>query len=210
MMLIGLSQRVDEVLAYKERRDCLDQQWHLLLTTLELLAVPIPNSLPDPAASLKIYDLHGFILTGGNDLSHLPGASRPAPERDRTEAAILDYAQERRLPVFGVCRGFQMMNKYLGGTLHPVKGHVSKRHQASSISDRTVFSLYSEVNSFHDWGLLPDDLSGELQPAMLADDGTVEAAIHKDLPWVGIMWHPEREDPFSSKDLELINGVLRG
>ncbi|MEA5446312.1 gamma-glutamyl-gamma-aminobutyrate hydrolase family protein [Gammaproteobacteria bacterium AB-CW1] len=208
MKRIGVTQRVEVVASYGERRDCLDQQWGGLLKQLGFLLVPVPNGLSEPGAWLEVMGLDGFILSGGNDLAHLPDASRPAPERDATETAILDYAKHRQMPVLGVCRGLQMMNVYLGGSLVPVEGHVATRHSVTPVAGESLFSAYSEVNSFHDWGIAPEGLAETLSPGVRCQDGTIEAARHTSLPWASVMWHPERESPFLKADLELLQTIF--
>lgn len=208
MKRIGVTQRVEVVESYGERRDCLDQQWAVLLASLGLSLVPVPNCLENPAAWLTELGLDGFILSGGNDLSSLPDASRPAPERDRTEEAVLEHAEEQRLPVLGVCRGFQFMNAHLGGRLVPVEGHVASRHGVTPVPAEPLFAGFGDVNSFHDWGVLGEGLAGELIPGAHCADGTVEAARHRTLPWVCVMWHPERESPFLEADQALLKTIF--
>lgn len=207
-MRIGLTQRVELVEGYGERRDCLDQQWATLLASLGHSPIPVPNALQEPQAWFQRVGVDGFILTGGNDLAGLPNASRPAPERDMTEWALLDYAGERQMPVLGVCRGFQVMNVYLGGRLVPVSGHVASRHAVERVSESSFFTGYSRVNSFHDWGLDKQGLSDMLIPILCGYDGTIEAARHAKLPWFGMMWHPERESPFAPADLALLEQIF--
>lgn len=207
-MRIAITQRVEWVQGYNERRDCLDQQWAALLEQLAIDAVAVPNNLSDPAAWLARQDVAGLVLTGGNDLAHLIDASRSAPERDATELALLSWAACHWLPVLGVCRGMQMLNHFLGGGLVPVVNHVAVRHSVSALSDDPLFSAYREVNSFHGWGVGVGTLAPELSAQVCAGDGTVEAFTHKQLPWTGLMWHPEREAPFNPLDLQLIRTLF--
>ncbi len=216
---IAVTQRVDEVASYRERRDCIDQRWAVLLGRCGFLPVYVPNTLSDIEAWVSSLNVEGCILTGGNDLSSIPGAGSPAPERDRTEAALLDMAYADALPVLGVCRGLQMLNYYFGGSLTPVGGHVAVRHTVSPIgsaeehegapSAHLIRNAPLEVNSFHDYGFSAEDTSRRLVPLLASDDGCVEAVVHRELPWVGIMWHPEREEPFRDPDIGLI-GMLFG
>ena len=193
-MRIGVTQRVEQLPDRDERRDALDQAWGPWIETDGDLAVPIPNRLTDVAAFVRDLELGAFVLTGGNDLAHLPGATNPAPERDATEAAVLEYATEHGRPVLGVCRGMQMLVVHSGGNLAPVAGHVGQSHpldkQASPWPLRD-----GPVNSFHDWGVRPDGVGPILAVLATAPDGTVEAVAHRTLPQVGIMWHPERAEP---------------
>jgi len=207
---IGITQRVEVIADYDERRDCLDQQWFVLLEQLGLTPTPIPNGLKDVAQWLNAMALDGFILSGGNDLTHLPNSSCSAPERDITETTILAHAHEQRLPVLGVCRGLQMMNTWLGGDLVPVKGHVATRHPVNAVAGCTLFSPYTEVNSFHDWAIMETGLAEELQACLQSEDGTIEAARHRTQTWLAIMWHPERETPFTQADITLITQLFKG
>jgi len=98
--------------------------------------------------------------------------------------------------VFGACRGLQHLNVYLGGRLAPCEGHVAVCHpvhvQGASCS--------YEVNSFHGIGIPPDGLAPPLRAWMVDDRGWVEAAAHRELPWLGVMWHPERDGPCPAPD----------
>lgn len=208
-MRIAVTQRVEVVKTYGERRDCLDQQWGAFLEGLGLTPVAVPNGLSQPAIWMDALGIEGLLLTGGNDLSILPGAGNPAPERDQTEAALLDAAKERNLPVLGVCRGMQMINHWLGGQLVPVEGHTAVRHGLKLLSGAVDFIDFRDVNSFHDWGMQADSLASGLTARCEAPDGTVEAYTHDTLPWAGIMWHPERETPFTGPDQQLFLRLFR-
>ena len=208
-MRIGITQRVEKVDSYQEYRDCLDQQWINLLELLGITAVPIPNNLQKIENWLNDMDLDGFVLTGGNDLSSLPNASNTSYERDRTEFTILKYANNHFFPVLGVCRGLQVMNIFLGGELERVTNHVSTRHSVNIAAKESNFSSIKTVNSFHDWGLPLSKLAEQLKPCVYDNENFVEAVRHKSLKWIGIMWHPERENPFQNVDLQLIQKLFK-
>ncbi|MFU8831574.1 MAG: gamma-glutamyl-gamma-aminobutyrate hydrolase family protein [Wenzhouxiangella sp.] len=204
MKRIGITQRIEFDTAYAERRDCLDHQWFQVMETLGFCGVPIPNNLVQPRTWLNAMHWDGFILSGGNDVVSVPGAAGSTPERARTEQAILDLARERTLPVFGVCRGLQMLNVHLGGSLSTRPDHVACRHALLPCAGFPHFSAFREVNSFHGMVISSADLAGELVATAHAPDGSVEAAEHRSLPWSGIMWHPEREAPLAEIDLALM------
>ncbi|WP_293800225.1 gamma-glutamyl-gamma-aminobutyrate hydrolase family protein [uncultured Bosea sp.] len=186
--LIVITQRVDVVPSYGERRDALDQNWFSLLDAAGCDVVPLPNH---PATALSLARRLKpalVILSGGNGV--MPDNAGYAPERNATETALLDWAKETETPVLGVCRGFQFMNVYLGGTLSPVYGHVACSH-----ATRSRAGAFAEVNSYHDYGIVRAGLAALLEEAATAPDGTIEGAYHRTLPWLGIMWHPERAIP---------------
>ena len=209
MKRIGITQRVEVVAAYGERRDCLDQAWARLFSLFELDLVPVPNTLDDVAGWARRQALDGLVLSGGNDLANLPGATKTAPERDVCERELLSWAASVQLPLLGVCRGMQMINFYFGGTLFKVVGHVATHHRVNTLNDDKLFNNYSIVNSYHDWGIDFAGLAAGLQATVLAEDKTIEAFRHDSLPWFGVMWHPERDNsPSNEQDLVLLDELF--
>jgi putative glutamine amidotransferase len=210
LIKVGLTQRVDVVPAYGERRDALDQNWARLLGELGCLVVPVPNLLPDPARFARELVLDALLLTGGNDLADAEYRSPDAaPERDALELALIDVFQRAAKPVLGVCRGAQILNKFHGGSLVRVQAHVAARHRIRPTPDGGGSVEEREVNSYHNFGILPSGLAPGLTATALAEDGTVESFHHRDLPHWGIMWHPERERPFVPTDLAFIKQILQ-
>ena len=208
-MRVAITQRVEVVSGYGERRDCLDQSWTDLLAETGCDLLPVPNNLSDVKHWLKKQKVEALLLTGGNDLSYLSDACNSAPERDETEEQLLQWAAEYKIPVLGVCRGMQKLNHYLAGSLSPIQNHVGTKHAIFPVENETLCSTFSFVNSFHNWGIKPNDLSPSLRALAIAEDGTIEAAAHFELPWVGIMWHPERENGSEkNNDITLIKTVF--
>ena len=200
-MLVGLTQRIEVVADSKEQRDCLDKNWFKRLDDLNLSGIPVPNSLKNPVNWAKLIGVEALILTGGNDLSHLHNAKNIAPKRDAIENVLLTWSSEKHVPVLGVCRGMQLMNTFLGGSLSRVNGHVANFHNIKPIDGDNTFKNYQKVNSYHEWGINLKELATDLKPLAVAEDGTVEACTHKSLPWLGLMWHPERDNG-DSKNLD--------
>lgn len=198
-MHVLISQRVDVLPDRDERRDALDQAWTDTLSILlgeRALICPMPNRFRDVDGTIAAWAPSLIVLSGGNDIGS-------APERDRTEEALLVRAEAERIPVLAVCRGMQMMQHYLGGRLERVEGHVARQHAVGAAASE-VAPAELLVNSFHAWAIPGDGLAEGLEPTYLHADGTVEAARHVKLPWLAVMWHPER----AGKGMSIANDWL--
>jgi putative glutamine amidotransferase len=208
MKRIGITQRVECVQSYSERRDCLDQRWSAFVSELGYIPLPLPNILPNQISELlDALNLDALLFSGGNSIARLdPSASDAAPERDAFESALLGEAFERNIPVIGVCRGMQMINLSMGGKLTPISGHVAVRHSVTSMAAHDP--LPGAVNSYHNWSISPEGLADKLKPLAVDCDGNIEAFKHTEKPLLGIMWHPEREEPFNPLDVELMKRSL--
>ena len=202
---VGVTQRVEDLADRGERRDALDQNWARWVESGGDIMIPIPNGLVDPVGHARELELDAIVLSGGNDLAHLPGALNSAPERDATEAALLAVATEQGLPVFAVCRGMQTLVHHWGGTPTRLDGHVATAHPIDRAPSRWPLRT-GPVNSFHDWGIGRDGV-GTLDVLATAPDGSVEAVAHPTLPQVGIMWHPERAEP-DPADRALLDSLI--
>ncbi len=203
---IIVSQRVDDWSDRNEKRDALDQRLCQWISAAGCQPVPIPNCLGDPQEPQTVAEIGAWfeattadavLLSGGNDVGEVP-------ERDFTERCLLDIASSRALPALGICRGMQMMCVWAGGRLARVDAHVATRHR---LRTETGFGDWpTEVNSYHNQGLeaCPPDFIA----AAYAEDGTIEAICHQDLPWEGWMWHPEREEAFGDTEINRLRRLL--
>ncbi|CAH1547079.1 Peptidase C26 [Vibrio harveyi] len=208
MKHIGLTQRVDIISSYGERRDAIDQQWYSLFFEMNMMPVLLPNIPPEYVSEyFTEFQLDGIVFTGGNSLCHLDkNAYDCAPERDLFELTLIEHTQKINLPIFGVCRGMQIINHYFGGNLHPVKGHIAINHDISSLS--TAIELPRTVNSFHGWTIPENGLGQHLKPIAQDMDGNIEGFIHETKRVAGIAWHPERVTPFNRLDLQFMKRIL--
>ncbi|EFE51486.1 MULTISPECIES: gamma-glutamyl-gamma-aminobutyrate hydrolase family protein [Providencia] len=199
MKRIGITQRLEHIHDRDENRDALDTHWAELLWSLGYMPIMLSSHITDIHLYLKELALDAFILSGGNDI----GSAIP---RDNLEEAVLNFAEKEKLPVLGVCRGMQFINHYLGGKLSKVDGHVAIKH---SLSGRWAHERgFNDVNSYHDKAILPMHLSSKLEILASSTDGIIEAVKHQNLPWLGIMWHPEREIPFKQNDIKLLKELF--
>lgn len=181
-----------------ERRDALDRRWPEFLNRCGLCAIPLPNHAPTARELCEHYSGAGLLLTGGNSLAALGG---DAPERDALERELFGRALEEGRAVLGVCRGMQLLLDHFGAELEAVDGHVDPTQEIE------IEGLPTRVNSFHRFGcrVAPEPLEVWAR----AKDQVVKGIRHRELPIAGIMWHPERIEPFRNEDLQLFQSFLR-
>ncbi len=195
------------------------------LTAIERAGgTPVLVGRPDKEEVARlIASCDAVFLTGGDDVipelygavkSPLCGKIDPS-DRDRVEWDILDHAYARKLPILGVCRGMQVMNAHLGGTLYQdIEGEMANAckhdfhkdensnklrrdfpaHDMHIIPDTLLHNIVGEnkisVNSLHHQGVR--DLAQKFKKCGTAPDGLIEAIEHLEHPFcIGVQWHPE-------------------
>jgi putative glutamine amidotransferase len=210
MIRVGVTQRVEVVEEYEERRDCLDQRWGQLFRALGYLPIPLFNAVNDVATYVHELNLDAVVLTGGNDLREVDDGTNIAPERDEFETALVQTAISEGLPILGVCRGAQLLNIHFGGAVSTVEGHVGTSHQLSLV-DPPLAYLPEEirVNSYHNYGILANDLATNLEVTARTADGSIEWFTHESLAITAIMWHPERTPELTAFNRRIIHDSLK-
>jgi putative glutamine amidotransferase len=162
---------------------------------------------------VTIADVNGILLTGGADIAPeflkqpVPDPSVLDPDvdaaRDRWEFAAIDRALARGLPVLAICKGMQLLNVSLGGTLKlDILGHKlpeQKDHDVQSLrSDTRATHQFEKVNSSHHQSV--DRLGGGLRvESWCAADDIIEQIRLRNYPFaLGVQYHPERGKIYDS------------
>lgn len=190
-----------------EVRDALAHDWHARLAVFGVDLVLVPNVLPDPVGYARRLRVTHLLLTGGDNLGDSLDQvdGRPDTPRDTTEFRLLDWASADRVPTLGVCRGLQTINVYHGGGVcRAVKAASGENHVASTHPVLLENGQRLEVNSFHDQGVLLDQVGAPLHVFARTEAGVVEGLRHPSLPMVAVQWHPERTAPTCDWDDRLI------
>jgi putative glutamine amidotransferase len=191
------------------------------LSDFKAQSVVLPKDL-DPFGLIDRLGLTGLLFTGGGDLNALRYGGEPSlandrvdDDRDAFELTLMQEALDAELPVLCVCRGLQVANVALGGTLiedlpnylgaaYSVRHHQRRdtgldtsayAHEVSVIQDTTLYEIVKSqrimVNSFHHQaiGMSAPRLSVQAR----ADDGVIEAVGLDRYPtfFLGLQWHPE-------------------
>jgi putative glutamine amidotransferase len=171
-----------------------------------------------------IKECSSLLLTGGddifpefyNDWEDGRDRSKYVPERDGFEFRLLDYALNNSIPVLGICRGMQLINCRLNGSLitdiETIRGRNHRKisdwedriHEVNVIENSLLFEVTENkkgsINSSHHQGI--DRLGEGLLITAKADDGIAEAVEWNNKEskpfFLGIQWHPERMNDKSS------------
>lgn len=199
--------------------------------------------IPLDSALLLLEKCSGLLLSGGADV-HPAYYGQPQDTflceidhyRDTLEMAIIAHANKLNLPVFGICRGLQVLNVYYGGTLYPdipermdtsVMHRAEDRsfdltHNVTIVKNTMLHKLTNidkhEVNSNHHQGI--DKLAKNLKATAFSDDGLIEAIELKDpgsAPFLmAVQWHPERlekghimSEPLANKFVKAIHAFIK-
>ncbi len=219
--LIGLTTYVADVRwgSWERRSGVLPQSYYELVAAAggRPLLVPPPSTAPDgpeAGADEVIAVLDGLVLTGGGDVDPHSYAEQVDPEvagvdavRDASERALLAAALRADLPVLAVCRGCQVLNVELGGTLHQhlpdAIGHAAHRSAPYVFGDvevdtvpgsvaAEVFGAKPVVSCSHHQAI--KDLGRGLVQTAATDDGVTEAVELQGASFVlGVQWHPEEQ-----------------
>lgn len=174
----------------------------------------IPAILPADDLTQLYNRLQGILFSGGGDISlkYFNGEDHPKIDsvdehRDVTELSLLRQSVEHEKPFLAICRGLQVMNVALGGTLythipdqvpnslkHNHDEFITLAHPVNIDEDSKMAEIFGEtllqVNSLHHQAI--KDLASNLRIVGHAPDGMVEAVELPDHPYaIGVQWHPE-------------------
>ena len=181
------------------------------------IPVLVPVNLPPAMNAELLVRLDGLLFTGGGDIDnkYFQGEQHEEiygidPERDEHELSLARYAASQQVPFLGICRGLQVINVALGGTLythifdqlpgalqHSCFPEFSPDHPAhpieikpGSLLSNLFSSTHAEVNSLHHQGV--KTLAKGLEALATAPDGLVEAFHLPSHPFgLAVQWHPE-------------------
>ncbi|MEX0602943.1 MAG: gamma-glutamyl-gamma-aminobutyrate hydrolase family protein [Bacteroidota bacterium] len=168
-------------------------------------------------------DLDGLLLTGGGDVhpalygkpEYLELIEETNEKRDEFELEVIEHALKADLPILGICRGMQIMNVALGGTLigdlqrwgyrdHTQRNSLPNRHAIETLPHSMLETITGggkqEINSVHHQAI--DEPGKGLVITAKSEDGVIEAAewmIKDGMPFLLLVqWHPERMADFDS------------
>ena len=172
-----------------------------------IIAVEKCGGIPSTNHEEPLDSFDGLLLCGGNDVhpsyygQEINGARDFDSERDAREYTIAKAFLDTGKPILGICRGMQLLNVVLGGTLiqdidekeihTPPKG---TDYVHSAKTSGILKELYGDsmcVNSLHHQAL---DRLGDGLVVNAACDSIIEGVEHKDKPYLAVQFHPERMD----------------
>lgn len=176
---------------------------------------------------LDISECDGLVITGGEDVDPVLSKASPVEKveqfdrkRDDFEFRMLENAMKKQMPVLGICRGLQVANVFLGGTLiadlpfagfpsHTAAKNEPEQRHAITVNEETLLRSVvgvskGEINSYHHQSVLT--AAGDLIASGYSDDGVIESMEWKEKKGKSLLllvqWHPERmrdvSNPFTA------------
>lgn len=211
--LIGVSANLNE------NQSCINNDYTNAIIAGGGTPVVIPVTTDLAVLKNLAAQLDGLLVTGGGDINPLYSGEEPVPQlgnvsalRDQYDLMLLKLATDRQIPVFGICRGHQLINAYFGGTLYQdiysqASGNRLKHSQTTEGSQGTHYVriepgsrlsniLQQEntlVNTFHHQAV--KDVAAGFKSTATATDGTneaMEACADSGKEILSVQWHPER------------------
>ena len=189
------------------------------------LPILIPNIKSIEDMSLILDKVDGLLLSGGHDVNPRIYKERNSGKagnfdnlRDHQEIFMTEYALERDLPILGICRGLQILNVTLGGSIHqdlPSAGFPAHSlnnslrnepsHSLKIFEDSPLYEIFKRdeiwTNSYHHQGI--NELGKGLKKAALSEEGLVEAVYLDDKKFaLAVQWHPEMM--YDDKEMNMI------
>ena len=207
----------------REVDDAAFARWFAACPDLEVLNARLSENAVLEAGSPLPPGTAGLLLSGGPDIAEeflrqpVPDPSvieEPDPARDHWEMAALRAALDRELPILAICKGVQILNVVLGGTLHlDIPGHNAPEYRDGNIQpvryadDAATSPRFANVNSSHHQAL--DRLGEGLQvEAWSVRDNVIEQVRLRGYPYcVGVQFHPERHDQYAPLFQEFFDRV---
>lgn len=175
----------------------------------------------------------GWLFTGGHDVNPKVYCEKVSEkcgtfndDRDKLERMVFNSAMAEDKPVLGICRGIQIINAFMGGTLyqdldserkssvehHMVPPYDRKQHSVSIVNNTPLFDLLNKdeigVNSYHHQAI--KKLSNGLQAMAVSEDGLVEAVYSPDKSFLwAVQWHPEFSYMTDDNSMKILNSFAK-
>lgn len=211
MKKILISPKVISNPNYYEINNILDFEYVRLFEELGYQVIIVPNNSSNIEQYFDLEGIKMIVLSGGNNVNpDLYNSSDHLEDvysvRDEAETRLINESIKRDIPLFGICRGFHMINVFFGGILlHGIKNHVRMDHK---IKSNNIILNNVITNTYHNQGLTSFELGQDLVSIAESNDGFIEAIKHNKYKILGVQWHPERQN--NDFDKELIKSFLKG
>ncbi len=229
--LIGRPKRPN---AYEYTFQMVSMDYVLAIVRAGGVPVIIPPTTNESLLETYAKKLDGFVFTGGDDISPylygevpIKGLGSVDVERDLYEIKLIRMILEYNKPLLAICRGIQVLNVALGGTLYQdlPSEHPSKINHSYTISSKSYPAHYVKideksklarivgttrlaVNSFHHQAI--KKLGNGLQATAWADDNIIEAVeLEGENFVIGVQWHPETMAEKDTPSQQIFNALVK-
>jgi putative glutamine amidotransferase len=199
------------------------------------LGIVLPMCTQQELMENMVQSCDGFLISGGPDVDpkyfneiNLPFNEDISPYRDILEIYIIRRSIELNKPLLGICRGIQIMNVAMGGTLYQdIHSQIRDRNlikhsqvapswypthkiniKEESLVSKLLKTTSIEVNSFHHQAV--KDIAPGFEASSLSEDGIIESIEYKNHKFaLGVQWHPELMWESNNTFLSLFEGLVQ-
>jgi putative glutamine amidotransferase len=176
---------------------------------------------PGHAIHDRLRFAHGAVLPGGSDIDPATygqirdeGIGETDPVQDAYDIAFATALLDLQIPFLAICRGMQVLNVALGGTLvqhlnETTVAHRQKHRVTLDAGCATAIAMGAqtfEVSSYHHQAV--DRLGDGLRVVGRADDGCIEVVEHRSAPVLAVQWHPEDDADVAPHEQRLFDSIV--
>ena len=190
---------ITQVVTYEKKKGfifSLSKDWIDYASKIGLNLIPYNYNFKK--SKLDKIKIDGLILSGGNDLSILK-ENKANFFRDSHELKILKYCLNNKIPILGICRGFQFISSYYKSKIYRCKKHVGTFHRINVMKSNYINSKKLHINSFHNFCI--NQLFKKFNIISIYNDKSIEIAEYPEKKILCFMFHPERKN-FTQRSID--------
>ena len=182
--------------SFNKKYISLNLEWLDFLNSIQINPIYVFRYKNKQNLEKTLKNINGVIIVGGGDIYKISN-KKSDYYRDKSEIELINFALKKKLPIIGICRGFQLFASLLGCKIKKVSNHYNKNHDIQILGNKKI-----NVNSFHRNKIIDKN---KLFKVLGHKDNILEIGYIKKYNFLGLMFHPERKN----KNQIFINKIIK-